>query len=72
MVSRDRVKISVVNCGGLDIVDGNRKIILGIVSQLMRKYTLFVLSTIAESSGVEISDDQIVAWANDRVSIYCF
>ena len=29
MVSRDRVNISVVNCGGLDIVDGNKKIILG-------------------------------------------
>lgn len=28
---------------------------------------MFVLSSIAESSGVEISDEQIVAWANDRV-----
>jgi plastin-1 len=68
MVCRDRVLISVVNCGGLDIVDGNKKIILGIVAQLMRKHTLYVLTNIAESSGVEITDEQIVSWANDRVS----
>ena len=68
LVSRDKVKISAVNCGGLDIVDGNKKIILGIVAQLMRKHTLYVLTNIAESSGVEITDDQIVTWANDRVS----
>ena len=46
LVSRDRVKISVVNCGGLDIVDGNRKIILGIVSQLMRKLVYMCISII--------------------------
>jgi plastin-1 len=37
LVCKERVKISVVNCGGLDIVDGNKKIILGLVAQLMRK-----------------------------------
>jgi len=64
---KEKVKIVMVNCGGLDIVDGNKKIILGIVSQLMRKYVLFLLSSLSESSGVEITDDQIVHWANQTV-----
>jgi plastin-1 len=31
------MKLSVINVGGLDIVDGNKKLILAIIWQLMRK-----------------------------------
>lgn len=68
-LSRDRLGLSVVNCGGLDIVDGNKKIILAIISQLMRKYTLGVLARLASASGAaEMTDEQITGWANDKVA----
>jgi len=31
------MRFSMINVGGLDIVDGNKKLILGIIWQLMRK-----------------------------------
>jgi hypothetical protein len=34
------LQLSLVNVGGLDIIDRNKKIILAVVSQLMRKYVL--------------------------------
>ena len=58
-----------VNVGGLDIVDGNKKLILSIVSQLQRMYTLQVLQGLASHQGVnEVSEDRIVAWANEKVT----
>lgn len=37
VTSVQALQVSVVNVGGLDIVDGNKKMILSIISQLMRK-----------------------------------
>jgi len=63
------MKFSMINVGGLDIVDGNKKLILAIIWQLMRKYTLNVLAGLAIHTGIaEISDDHIVKWANEKVS----
>jgi plastin-1 len=31
------MKFSLVNVGGIDIVDGNKKVILSIISQMMRR-----------------------------------
>jgi len=63
------LKLSMVNVGGLDIVDGNKKLILSIVSQLQRMYTLQVLQGLASHQGVnEVSEDRIVAWANEKVT----
>eukprot|EP01032_Pedospumella_encystans_P019987 gene19987-22718_t len=62
------MRFSMINVGGLDIVDGNKKLILGIIWQLMRKYTLAVLCDLASKQGLtDIGDDHIVAWANEKV-----
>lgn len=62
------MKLSLVNCGGVDILDGNKKIILAIIWQLLRKYSLQVLVTLAASEGVsDISDARVAQWANDKV-----
>ncbi len=62
-------KFSMINVGGLDIIDGNKKLILAIMWQLMRKYTLQVLAELGRHQGLaEVTDDHIVAWANARVS----
>mmetsp|Transcript_15071 Transcript_15071/g.25123 ORF Transcript_15071/g.25123 Transcript_15071/m.25123 type:complete len:586 (-) Transcript_15071:608-2365(-) len=62
------MKFSLINVGGLDIVDGNKKLILAIMWQLMRKYTLSVLSELAIKQNIsDVSEDHIVAWANETV-----
>jgi plastin-1 len=63
------MKLSLVNVGGPDIVDGNKKLILAIVWQLLRKFTLQVLAKLASSEGVgEMSEERVVLWANERVA----
>lgn len=62
------MKFSLVNIGGIDIVDGNKKIILAIIWQLLRRYTLQVLSKLAASTGGEMNDERVVQWANERIS----
>ncbi|CAE7809702.1 FIM4, partial [Symbiodinium microadriaticum] len=60
---------SMVNIGGLDIVDKQKKLILAIIWQLMRKYTLLVLAQLASHSGVtEVSEEQVINWANQKVA----
>ncbi|KAJ1412003.1 calponin homology domain-containing protein, partial [Ochromonadaceae sp. CCMP2298] len=59
---------SLTNVGGLDILDGNKKLILAFMWQLMRMYTLKVLTTLALSQGItSVTDEVIVAWANEKV-----
>lgn len=62
-------KFSLINVGGLDIVDQNKKLILAIIWQLMRKYTLQVLQNLARYEGIrEITEDHIITWANAKVA----
>jgi plastin-1 len=58
---------SMVNIGGPDIADKNKKLILGIVWQLMRLHTLKILQALS-GGGQSISEDQIVGWANHQLS----
>eukprot|EP01031_Cornospumella_fuschlensis_P026248 gene26248-31707_t len=63
------LQLTMVNIGGLDIVDGNKKLILAIIWQLMRKYTLQVLEDLARKEGVEaMTDEIIIKWANEKVA----
>lgn len=87
-----QMNLSLVNIGGLDIVDGNKKLILGacnlraalpslpplrtvltaravaaVIWQLMRAYTLQLLSSLA-FEGRDATEDDIIRWANDRVA----
>jgi plastin-1 len=51
--------LSIVSIGGTDIHDGNKKLILAIVWQLMRSHTLQVLGNKTE--------DDLLKWANEMV-----
>lgn len=61
--------LSLVNIGGVDIVDKNKKLILAVIWQLMRKYTLLVLAQLAAHEGInEVSEEHVIQWANQKVA----
>lgn len=62
-----QMHFSLVGIGGVDIVDGNRKLVLALVWQLMRSYTLKLLCSLS-TDGSQIEDADIVAWANNKVA----
>ncbi|CAH0562247.1 unnamed protein product [Brassicogethes aeneus] len=61
------VKFSLVGIAGQDINEGNVTLTLALVWQLMRAYTLSVLSQLAES-GSPIIEKEIVGWVNNKLS----
>lgn len=70
-VAKDQFKFTVVNIGGMDIEKGTKKLILAIIWQAMRMYTLQVLSNIAKSQKLathDFNDDNVRDWANQRVA----
>lgn len=60
------LEFSVVGIGGQDLLDGNKKLMLAILYQTMRAYTLIILQKCAKSDK-PIRDEQIVAWVNDKL-----
>jgi len=58
---------SLVGIGGKDILDGNKKLTLALVWQAMRMYILNFLKNLSKG-GREITENDIIAWANDTVS----
>jgi len=70
-IAKDTFKFTVVNIGGMDIVNGTKKLILAIIWQAMRKYTLQMLTDIACSQNLasaEFTDENIIEWANQKVA----
>uniref|UniRef100_A0A7I4AZU4 Uncharacterized protein n=1 Tax=Physcomitrium patens TaxID=3218 RepID=A0A7I4AZU4_PHYPA len=61
-----RLKFSLVNIAGLDIVQGQRKLILAYLWQLMRFSMLQLLKDL-KLHGREVSDADIIHWANLKV-----
>jgi len=61
-----KIKFSLVGIGGQDIQTGNKKLTLAIVWQAMRHYVLNFLKHM--SKGREISEEDIISWANGKVS----
>jgi len=55
-----------VGIGGKDILDVNKKLILGILYQTMRAYTLVILQKCAASEK-PIKDEEIIAWINEKL-----
>ncbi|KAL2205582.1 hypothetical protein CC79DRAFT_1371388 [Sarocladium strictum] len=59
---------SLVGIQGADITDGQRTLTLGLVWQLMRKDITLTLSSLAQKLGKrEMSDSEMVKWANEMV-----
>ncbi|XP_059434599.1 fimbrin-2 isoform X2 [Corylus avellana] len=64
-----QLKFSLVNIAGNDIVQGNKKLILAYLWQLMRCTILQLLKNLRfHSHGKEITDADILEWANTKVS----
>jgi len=63
------LNLSLVGIQGSDIVDGNKKLILGYVWQLMRHHTLKFVAEVQSKKfgGKPVTDEMIIAWANDTV-----
>jgi len=61
-----QMKFSMVNIGGLDICDKNKKLCLGIIWQLMREHTINVLTSLS-GDGKKVSDAAIIKWANEKI-----
>ena len=60
------MKFSMVNIGGVDICDKNKKLILGIIWQLMRAHTINILTNLTPGDKL-VTDSEIIQWANDKV-----
>lgn len=52
-------KITLANVGGIDFVDGKKKLVLGVIWQMFRKDVLKTLG--------DLTDDKILEWANGRI-----
>jgi len=63
-----QLKFSLVGIGGVDIVDGNKTLTLGLVWQLMRFHVVSILKSLSQKEGQEITDSDIIRWANQTVS----
>ncbi|KAH8915379.1 hypothetical protein BT69DRAFT_1230173 [Atractiella rhizophila] len=59
-------RMQMIGIQGADIVDGNRTLTLGLVWQLCRKNIIATLASL-NKGGREITDNDIVKWANDQV-----
>jgi len=64
------LKFSLVSTGGSDITDANKKLILGLVWQMMRFNTVQFLNKLAKKTGRSLEDKDIIQWANDKVAGY--
>ncbi|GKC33666.1 fimbrin-1 [Tanacetum coccineum] len=63
-----QLKLSLVNVAGNDFVQGNKKLILAFLWQLMRYHMLQLLKNLrSRSQGKEITDTDILKWANNKV-----
>jgi len=62
-----KMHFSLVGISGNDIHDGNKKLLLALVWQLMRYHTIKFLSKLT-LGGAQVTDEQIIEWANKKVA----
>jgi plastin-1 len=60
------LNFQLVGIQGSDLVDGSRTLTLGLVWQMMRRNILSTMASLSKG-GKEITDSDIVRWANDQV-----
>ncbi|KAF3827194.1 hypothetical protein GH733_002680, partial [Mirounga leonina] len=61
-LGKNKAKFSLVGIAGQDLNEGNPTLTLALVWQLMRRYTLNVLSDLGE--GEKVNDEIIIKWVN--------
>lgn len=64
-----QLKFSLVGIAGQDLFEGNPTLTLSLVWQLMRAYTLSILSQLTSDGENAIVENQIVIWVNNKVVI---
>ncbi len=62
---RDTLRLNMVATGGVDLYEGNRTLVLGMVWQLMRMQVIEMLKDVG--GGSNVTDADIVSWANAAV-----
>ncbi|XP_074860892.1 plastin-1 isoform X2 [Carettochelys insculpta] len=65
-IGKTKAKFSLVGIAGQDLNDGNPTLTLALVWQLMRRYTLNVLSDLGE--GEKVNDETIIKWVNQTLA----
>ncbi|CEF64966.1 Fimbrin [Strongyloides ratti] len=64
-----QLRFSLVGIQGKDLYDGNRTLTLALVWQLMRAYTLTILSQCTnKNDGTLVTDKEIIAWVNEKLA----
>nr|XP_003735096.2 plastin-1 isoform X1 [Callithrix jacchus] len=64
-LGKNKAKFSLVGIAGQDLNEGNSTLTLALVWQLMRRYTLNVLSDLGE--GEKVNDEIIIKWVNQTL-----
>ncbi|KAL8187828.1 UNVERIFIED_CONTAM: phospholipid scramblase 1, partial [Gekko kuhli] len=64
-LGKTKARFSLVGIGGQDLNEGNPTLTLALVWQLMRRYTLNVLSDLGE--GEKVNDEIIIKWVNQTL-----
>ncbi|XP_006731836.1 plastin-1 [Leptonychotes weddellii] len=64
-LGKNQAKFSLVGIAGQDLNEGNPTLTLALVWQLMRRYTLNVLSDLGE--GEKVNDEIIIKWVNQTL-----
>ncbi|NXW19561.1 PLSI protein, partial [Circaetus pectoralis] len=65
-LGKTKAKFSLVGIAGHDLNEGNPTLTLALVWQLMRRYTLNVLSDLGE--GEKVNDEIIIKWVNQTLA----
>ncbi|XP_053565991.1 plastin-1 [Bombina bombina] len=65
-LGKRRARFSLVGICGHDLHEGNRTLTLALVWQLMRRYTLNILSDLGE--GEKVDDRTIINWVNETLA----
>ncbi|XP_048362678.1 plastin-1 isoform X2 [Sphaerodactylus townsendi] len=67
-LGKTKARFSLVGIGGQDLNEGHPTLTLALVWQLMRRYTLNVLSDIGEGEKMKINDETIIKWVNQTLA----
>lgn len=62
-----QMNFSLVGIAGQDLNDGNATLTLALIWQLMRSYTLSLLTSLAGTPGSSMVDKEIVHWVNSKL-----
>ncbi|CAF1244299.1 unnamed protein product, partial [Didymodactylos carnosus] len=65
-IGKEPMGLKLIGIGGANILNGNKTLTLGLVWQIMRAYTLSLLTKLAGTK-TPIADREIIEWANKKL-----